>query len=326
MRTVLLFGTNIHSNVKAKLRRRGVVARVAAPVLEEDGLSELLTGAAPAASFDSLRALIHRDFDRLSPHLQRLARLALEDPSGFALATVAELARRTEVQPSSVIRFAKALGYAGFSDLQRVFKLRLVEGAPDHRARIHDRSARRGGARDGLAPLDAAIRANQAALDALRRDVEGETFRAAVALLAAARGIHVIGLRRAFPVAAYLFYGLLRSEFRCQLLDGVGGMVPQQAAAMGREDLLVAVSFAEYAPLTVATVQDAFIRGVPTLTVTDSPLSPLARHATRAFVLGDAATQRLRPLAAPLCLAQALIEAASAARRVAAPPSERASG
>jgi DNA-binding MurR/RpiR family transcriptional regulator len=117
----------------------------------------------------------------------------------------------------------------------------------------------------------------------------------------------VIGLRRAFPLAAYMFYGLIRSERRCQLLDAVGGMVPQQVATMGASDLLVAIAFAEYAPLTVEVVQDAHIRGIPTLTITDSELSPLARNASLAFLIEDLAAHSFRPLSAAMCLIQTLI-------------------
>ena len=56
---------------------------------------------APPASFDSLRAAIHDRYERLSPHLQRIARFALDDPNRFALGTVAGIAQATEVQPSS---------------------------------------------------------------------------------------------------------------------------------------------------------------------------------------------------------------------------------
>jgi DNA-binding MurR/RpiR family transcriptional regulator len=262
---------------------------------------------APAASFDSLRAVIHQRFDHLSPHLQRIATLALDDPNGFALATVAAVAEQARVQPSSVIRFAKQLGYRGFSDLQRVFKVRLVEGAPSRRERILDRQQQAHRPGDPLAVLHDCADANIHYLERLKAAIAGEDLARALVMLQEARSIHVIGLRRAFPLAAYMFYGLIRSERRCQLLDAVGGMVPQQVATMGASDLLVAIAFAEYAPLTVEVVQDAHIRGIPTLAITDSELSPLARNASLAFLIEDLAAHRFRPLSAAMCLIQTLI-------------------
>jgi DNA-binding MurR/RpiR family transcriptional regulator len=278
-----------------------------------------LISAAPA-SFDSLRHEVHERYEQLSPHLQRLAQFALDDPSGFALGTVASIAAATEVQPSSVIRFAKTFGYSGFTAMQRVFRVRLVEGAPDYRERIlarQDTGARQPD--DPLATLHELADANIEALTRLKADIRAADLERACALLDAAREVYVIGLRRAFPVAAYLFYSLVRSERRGHLLDAVGGMVPQQVATMSVNDLLVAVSFAEYAPLTVEVVQDVHIRGIPTLTITDTEVSPLARNATLAFIIRDPEIHPLRSLAAPMCLVQSLVAALQRYQHLARP-------
>lgn len=266
------------------------------------GLSE-----APA-SFDTLRHEIHRGFEQLSPHLRRIAQFALDDPNGFALGTVAGIAAKVRVQPSSVIRFAKTFGYSGFTDMQRVFRVRLIEGAPDHRERIlaHRRSDTAAGAGRSVAILHEFADANVAALARLKAEIRPDDFARACEMMAAARDIYVIGLRRAFPIAAYLFYSLVRLEHRAHLLDAVGGMVPQQVATMTADDLLIAVSFAEYAPLTVEVVQDVHIRGIPTLTITDTEVSPLARHSALAFVIRDPEIHPFRSLAAPICLVQSL--------------------
>src|SRR3546814_15333988 len=95
-----------------------------------------LDAAAPAA-FESRRHEVQARYDALGPHLQRLARLALEDPNSFALETVTSLAQTAEVQPSTLIRFAKEFGYSGFSEMQKIFRLRLIEGAPAYREQIY---------------------------------------------------------------------------------------------------------------------------------------------------------------------------------------------
>ena len=79
-------------------------------------------------TFDALRHQIRDRFQDLSPHLQRIARASLEDPNRFALNTTQVIAASLQIQPSTLIRFAKEFGYAGFSDLQRVFRQRLIEG------------------------------------------------------------------------------------------------------------------------------------------------------------------------------------------------------
>ena len=47
-------------------------------------------------TFDAFRVRLRSRYEDLSPHLQRLARLALEDPNAFALDTVTGIAGRAE--------------------------------------------------------------------------------------------------------------------------------------------------------------------------------------------------------------------------------------
>ncbi len=256
-------------------------------------------------TFDGLRGQIQARYDDLSGQLQRIARTALKDPNSIALGTVTEVASLCEVQPSSLVRFAKEFEFRGFSDLQKVFRVRLVEGAPALREQI----AR--GRRDGDAidenSLDAIAEASTASIRQLVQTLDRADLERATTMLAIARHSYVLAQRRAFPVAAYLAYGIWRLERPGTLLDFVGGMVPQQVSGMTADDLLIAISFEPYSPAVVELVTDAHIRGIPVLTITDGPLSPLARHASLSFPIEDSHLLHFRPIAASICLAQALI-------------------
>jgi DNA-binding MurR/RpiR family transcriptional regulator len=260
-------------------------------------------------SFDRLRERLHADYESLSPHLKRIAQFALDDPNSFALETVAGIAETTGVQPSTLVRFAKTFGFTGFSDMQRVFRVRLIEGAPSYRDKVFKESRDfEQSARDNPhAILDEFVEASTLSLDQLRQNTSNESLLAAMAMVETARDVYVIGVRRAFPVAAYISYGLTRLEFRCHLLDYVGGMVPQQVVTMTPDDLLIAVSYAEYAPQVVEVVQDVFIREIPTLTITDTLSSPLTRYAHLYFTVNDSAVHRFRPLTASMALVQTLL-------------------
>lgn len=259
--------------------------------------------------FDRLREVFQHQFEALSPHLKRIAQYALGDPNRFALQTVAETAKEAGVQPSTLIRFAKTFGFSGFTEMQQVFRLRLIEGAPSFRDQIHEHRGKleEAAKENPLAILNEFANASTLALDHLKADMNGDELREAVQMMDSADATYVIGQRRAFPVAAYLAYGLIRLEYRCSLLDSVGGMVPQQVATMSENDLLIGVSFAEYAQPVVEAISDAHIRNVRVLAITDSLMSPLARNSTLCFVVRDTEVHRFRPLAAPIVLAQSLV-------------------
>jgi DNA-binding MurR/RpiR family transcriptional regulator len=258
-------------------------------------------------TFDSLRERIRDRYADLSPHLQRIAKLALDQPNQLALAKIAMLAGLVHVQPSTLIRFAKEFGYDGFTSMQQVFRLRLIEGAPVYREQIYgDRSAARdpGGAQ---ASLHECIDTLIASLERLRRDTRPEEIERAAELCLSARHIYVAGLRRSHPIATYFSYGMMRLEQQCSLLDFSSGMAGQQVANMSHDDLLVAIAFPPYSPPVVDIVRDAHIRSLKVLSVTDSQASPLALGATSVFYVDAEGSSPFRPISGAIGLIQAII-------------------
>ena len=258
-------------------------------------------------SYDELTNTISAAYPSLSKQLQQIARFALERPNELALGTVAAVAEAAGVQPSSLIRFANALEFGGFSEMQQVFRARLLERSGSYRERI--RSMRRSAA---VAPADGGVLHQfvgdaVAELGHLEENVQAADLRAAARLLCAASGVHVLAQRRAFPVACYLAYALGQLELKALLLDGVGGMLDQALRCIEAGDVLIVASFQNYSPDVIEAARQVHARGVPVIAITDTALSPLKPSARVCFQLGQASTAAFRSLVAPLCLAQALV-------------------
>jgi RpiR family transcriptional regulator, carbohydrate utilization regulator len=83
----------------------------------------------------SMLERVRASMPALPPAEQRVAKLLLADPRGFASLPVGELAERSHVSKPTVVRFCRSVGYDGLAD----FKLKLAgtvnEGVPFvHRA------------------------------------------------------------------------------------------------------------------------------------------------------------------------------------------------
>ena len=246
----------------------------------------------------------------MSKRFQQIARFVVQNPNHVALESVKSVAGGAGVQPSSLVRFAQSFDYAGFSEMQRVFQARLLSAAPGFSERINALKAELGGGRantTNLAFLRDLVIADIAALEHLLDSVDEAALQRAVQLLAGARTVNVIGHLRAFPVANYFRYVLTHLRRDVRLLDGAGGLAAEQAQLMDRDSVLVAVSFRHYAREVVDIVEAAHDRGVPVVAITDSQLSPLAKHADVAFLVSGGEFNFARSLAAPMCLAQALV-------------------
>ena len=278
---------------------------------------------APAADYEALQAEIGRRFAGLSRQLQRIARFALERPQDVALDTVAAAASKAEVQPSAMVRFAQALGYDGYTDMQRIFRDRLVQRSSSYRERIATLRRAAPALSRPKAVLHDFVADSINHLSHMEEHVAPERLERAVGLLAGAARIHVLAQRRAFPVACYLAYALGQLELPVSLLDGVGGMVREQARAIRAGDALIAVSFRNYSPEVIELAAEAHRRGVPVVVVTDSAVSPLARNASVSFDLGDASDRPFRSLVEPLCLAQSLVVSVGNELAEAASPRKR---
>ncbi|MEO8079525.1 MAG: MurR/RpiR family transcriptional regulator [Caldimonas sp.] len=261
----------------------------------------------PATTYEELKETIAAAYPRLSPQLQRLSRFALEKPHDLALGTVAAVAQANEVQPSSMIRFANALGFDGFSQMQQVFQTHLVERSAPYRERI--RQMRNGGGVGGEGVLHRFVGEAIDELRQLEEHVDTSRIAAAAGVLAGAAQIHVLAQRRAFPVACYLAYALSQLELRAQLLDGLGGMLGESTRAIRAGDALLVASFRNYTPVVVETAAACRARGVSVVAITDSALSPLKPASDICFELGDDSSRPFRSLVGPLCLAQAIVVA-----------------
>ena len=273
-------------------------------------MTETATGAKTAApeSFETLKAMIAERYPGLSRQLQKIARFALENPDELALETVAAVARRAEVQPSSLVRFAQALGFDGYSTMQQVFRSNLMASTPSYRDRIRSLRDERGARfEDPERVLGDFVEDGIESLRRLADHIPPDRNDRAVEILAGAEEIYLLAQGRAFPVAFYLSYALSRLERRSHLLDGVGGLLREQANLMTPRDAVIAASFHPYSPMVVDIVTERSETGVPIVAITDSPLSPLALEARVAFDLRDNQPRLFRSLVAPMCLAQTLV-------------------
>ena len=99
---------------------------------------------------------------------------------------------------------------------------------------------------------------------------------------------------------------------RCVLLDAGRGLATHMARSIGKGDVLMEVSFRFYANEVVNIVDEAGQRGTNIIAITDSTLSPLAKWARVLFAVSEHDYSFSRSLAAPMCLAQALVAAVAA--------------
>ncbi len=258
-------------------------------------------------TYESLKQEIAERHDQLPKRLLQIAEFTMEQPDFVALETVANIADKAKVQPSSLIRFAKLFGFDGFSDMQQVFRSRLIDRVVSYGERIRAAESDDVVSASSSGVLAQLISADSASLDRLGRDVPAADLERVADMLANARIVGVTAQRRSFPVAAYLSYALSHLGQRAVLLDSIGGMSGEQARLLSGDDALIAISFTPYAAETLSVVGQAKAQGAKIIAITDKGLSPLVSLADIRFEVEEAQIKGIRSLTATTCLAVALV-------------------
>ncbi|MGL5370684.1 MAG: MurR/RpiR family transcriptional regulator, partial [Plesiomonas shigelloides] len=237
-----------------------------------------------------------------------VAKYVIDNKNTVAMQTVAVIAKEADVPPSTLIRFANTFGFSGFNEMKQIFRLDLVKETANYteRARLFREMEGASAADQPHDILQEFARANAQALQQLVVHTPAEEMQRAVDLLEQAQTIYVIGLRRSFSAAAYLRYALSHLERRVVLLDGLGGMLAEQLNLMGREDVVLSISFTPYAEETVMVSEKASQTGARQIVITDSQISPLASLSDVCFVVKEAQVGAFRSQSATLCLLQSL--------------------
>ena len=205
-----------------------------------------------------------------------------------------------------LVRLSQALGYQGFSDLQQVFRSRLKDRVLNYDERLkHLRAHAAAGSRAG-GILEGFLSSAERSLAEARHTIEPEKLDDAVALLAGAETIYLVGLRRSFPIAAYMGYALGKLGVRNTLVDGLAGLAIEQIGFAGARDAIIAISFAPYASETAALAEAARDRQAKIVSITDSAFSPIAPLADLWFEVAEANYEGFRSMSATLSLAMTL--------------------
>ena len=219
------------------------------------------------------------------------------------------LGEQVGVSESTVVRFAMALGYEGYPQMQHA-----LQELARHRltaAQRFDMSA-------DLSEEEVLPTVIRADMQNIRRTVEQlneREFAEVVRRLLSADTIYVLGLRSAAPLAQFFSY-YLRFIFDDVREVAAGTTdVFQSIARIRKTDVLVGISFPRYSTRTLEAMRFAHESGAQVIGLTDGPMSPLHREADICLSARTDMTSFVDSLVAPLSVINALLVALALKKR-----------
>jgi len=253
----------------------------------------------------TLSAEIRARFEEFSRSQKDVGQYIVDHLDEAAFHTAEELARRANTSSSTVVRFAQALGFEGFPELQAS-------------AREEYRRARDSGTPPGesletqpLFPIDqteleAALAADHVNVAETARKLDRDEVAAAVERISRSEHTLLCGTDQMAFFASYLRHLLMLLDLRCEV---VASPSQEGLARLGRIDertLVIGFSAGRPHPLVVRAMKLARHRRAGTIAIADATLSEVAKLADQRLYYSSNSPAFVRSHTALLGLIQAL--------------------
>ena len=235
---------------------------------------------------------------------QRLIAKYIEEHSDkVAFMTASRLGATVGVSESTVVRFATEIGYSGYPALQQAMQ-EMIRSKLTSVQRLEMTSS-------NIAPerlLDAVLEKDIDILRRTKETVNREDFYRAADALQRAQRVYILGAGSSLALATFLSHYFRLVFDTVHLVEATSeATILQQMIHAGEGDAIIAISFPRYSKKAAKALQYASDRGVSTIAITDSPLSPLARHASHVLLARSDMVSFVDSLVGPLSLINALI-------------------
>ncbi|MFZ0216464.1 MAG: MurR/RpiR family transcriptional regulator [Candidatus Dormiibacterota bacterium] len=245
----------------------------------------------------------------LSPKRQRLARAILDEPFTVAFATAEDLGRQLDLDRATVVRFSRALGFAGFSELKEALRADLphfLTATEKLRRRLLDRagepSSFEGVLLQEIRNIQAATAINAASeIEQIARSLAGS------------ERVLVLGFGISSPLCQLLVL-LLRTLGVRAAHEPDEVLAAAEVAAVDTKTAVVAITFWRFVRSTARLFEIAADRAGVTVAITDSESALVARRARHTLIAPSDAEAINNSLTAGTALVNALVTAVASER------------
>ena len=217
--------------------------------------------------------------ETLSPKHKQLAHFVLENRYFVSFVSASQVGEKNGTSAATVVRFAQALGYEGYTEMQNALRSELPSyiTATSRMQKLMDA---------GKAPASTSQQAFYTDIKNIEQTASSlseENLNAALDAIQKARRILVIGAGLSSAPAVFLSHSLKVMGFDALGIQGEGLQAAVEMARIKPADLMIAIDLWRYVRMTVKAVSHAKETGAPVIVITDSIVSPLTGMADISF-------------------------------------------
>ena len=211
----------------------------------------------------------------LSDKKRQIAKYILDNYTEVSFLTAAELARRSSVSEPTVIRLATDLGYSGFPEMKTALQDK-VQSKLTTLSRLK-------GSHHFKASKNPAIQSlvtDMKNLENTLHNINVRTLNRVVNRIVQADKVIILGYRMSSCLAQFFQMALKKSIDNTVAVTTSMGQFQEELVFTTERSVVIAISFPRYTTAVVRNFRMAKQKGVTTVAITDSELSPLINYAT----------------------------------------------
>ena len=237
-------------------------------------------------------------FPDMSKSEQAVASYFLDHVQDFTLNTLDSVADSIGVSTTSVIRFCRRVGFAGYKDFQNHLRteVNIHLTLPELFSRLNTLP-------DTDTLLQQVLQDGIGNIEKTFAEMPPNALENAAGAVYSAKRVFTIGLRESLALAHYTYTRLATARGNTQILDvGYNGMV-EQALDLTEEDVVIFFLFHRYTTQSLKVLPFIKAQGAKVILITSSPYNTLEKYAD-IILPCHVTTQGIKNSSlAPLCIA-----------------------
>ena len=219
---------------------------------------------------NDLISIIKNNFHKFSRGQKLIAQFIIEHYDKAAFMTAAKIAETVDVSESTVVRFASALGYSGFPEMQKALQVLIKNKLTTvQRISLND------DLNDKLKLHKRNLKNEMNNLRYLYDHFDMEALDKATELILDADRVFVLGLRTSSTMSNYLGFYLDVILNNAKILNNSGvNSLYEEIIRIKEDDLLIIISYPRYSRTTIDAARFVKGRNTKIVAITDTEESP----------------------------------------------------
>ncbi|AEV29250.1 transcriptional regulator [Sphaerochaeta pleomorpha str. Grapes] len=210
---------------------------------------------------------IKNKYASLSAKERKIADFILEHPLDSVNPSIEELADSIGISESTMVRFAKKLGYSGY---QR-FRIALARETVPSNAQVFETEVN-----DSEDVIDTVFRNAQKTCEATYRNIDRDALKKAANMIVSCEKLYIAGLGGSNIIAQDAYHKFIRTGISCNY-NSEYHMQLMLASQARKQDVAFIISNTGVNTDTLALAEEYRNNGCPIIVLTSNSRSPLAR-------------------------------------------------